>query len=92
MGWGPAPVGVEHPRGTTVLVLGILSLMACGLLGPFAWKMGATALDEMDAQPEANWSNRGNVTAGRICGIIGTAFLAIGVLFFVLSLLFVFSV
>ncbi len=85
-------MGVEHPRGTTVLVLGILSLMACGLLGPFAWKMGATAIDEMDAQPEVYWSNRGNVTAGRICGIIGTAFLAIGVLFFVLSLLFVFSV
>ncbi len=85
-------MGVEHPRGTTVLVLGILSLMACGLLGPFAWKIGATAIDEMDAQPEVYWSNRGNVTAGRICGIIGTAFLAIGVLFFVLSLLFVFSV
>lgn len=92
MGWGAAPSGVEHPRGTTVLVLGILSLMACGLLGPFAWKMGATALNEMDAQPEVSWSNRGNVTAGRICGIIGTAFLAIGVSFFVLSLLFVFSV
>ena len=82
------PQAVEHPDGTTVLVLGILSLAVCGLLGPFAWHRGSAVLREMDAQPERHWSNRGNVTAGRICGIISSAFLAVGVLLVVLWLLF----
>ena len=77
-GWGAPPR--EHPNGTAVLVLGILSLVACGVCGPFAWSMANTALREMDAQPGVTFSNRGNVTAGRICGIIGTAFLALGLL------------
>ena len=74
----------EHPQGTTILVLGILSLVVCGLLGPFAWVMGSKALLEMDASPGV-WSNRGNVTAGRICGIISSCLLAVGI---VLAILF----
>lgn len=39
-GWGMSGWGLtssrEHPDGTTVLLLGILSLVVCGLLGPFA--------------------------------------------------------
>ncbi|HEY3482639.1 MAG TPA: hypothetical protein VGL02_27450 [Streptomyces sp.] len=35
-GYPPPGYGVEHPQGTTVLVLGILSLVICGVLGPFA--------------------------------------------------------
>ena len=75
-GWAGTPR--EHPNGTTILVLGILSLVACGVFGPFAWAMGNTALREMNADPGVTWSNRGNVTAGRICGIIGTCFLILG--------------
>ena len=67
----------EHPNGTTVLVLGILGLVACGLIAPFAWSMGNKALREMGAQPQVTWTNRGNVTAGRICGIIGTCLIAL---------------
>jgi hypothetical protein len=65
----------EHPAGTTVLVLGILSLVICGLLGPIAWVKGNNAKREMDAQPGVQWSNRGSITAGRICGMIATIFL-----------------
>ena len=72
----------EHPQGTTILVLGILSLVVCGLLGPFAWSMGSKALREMDASPGV-WSNRGNVTAGRICGIISSCLLIAGVAFLI---------
>ena len=43
-GYGAAGVPQEHPKGTTILVLGILSLVLCGLLGPFAWNMGNQAL------------------------------------------------
>jgi hypothetical protein len=60
-----------HPRGTTVLVLGILSFFCFGIiLGPIAAIMGKNALDEIDANPQA-YTNRGQVLAGMICGIIG---------------------
>jgi hypothetical protein len=71
--------GREHPQGTTVLVLGILSLVLCSILGPVAWVMGNNAIREMDADPLAVWSNRSNITAGRICGIISSVLLMIGV-------------
>jgi hypothetical protein len=73
----------EHPAGTTVLVLGILSLVICGLLGPFAWAKGNTAKREMDAQPEVRWSNRGSITAGRICGMIASILLMVTVALFI---------
>jgi hypothetical protein len=70
-----------------VLVLGILSLVVCGLLGPVAWSMGSKALREMDADAGVTYSNRGSVTAGRVCGIVGTVFMAIGVFVFALVIL-----
>jgi hypothetical protein len=70
---------VDHPQGTTILVLGILSLVICGLLGPVAWVMGSNALQEIDRNPLA-YSNRGSVVAGKICGIVATVLLAIGIL------------
>ncbi len=79
---------VEHPNGTTVLVLGILSLVVCQVLGPFAWKMGNTALREMDARPDLVYSNRGSVTAGRIIGSSSTGLLGLGAVFFVIWLVF----
>jgi hypothetical protein len=80
-GYGPR----EHPQGTTILVLGILSLVVCGLLGPFAWSMGNSALQEIDANPSA-YSNRGSVVAGRICGIIATCLLILGAVIAVLAI------
>jgi hypothetical protein len=74
----------EHPAGTTVLVLGILSLVICGLLGPIAWVKGNNAKRDMDAEPEVQWSNRGSITAGRICGMIATILLIVAVVAFVL--------
>jgi hypothetical protein len=69
----------EHPQGTTILVLGILSLVLCSLLGPFAWVMGSRARKEMDASGRV-YSNAGNITAGWICGIISSALMILGVL------------
>jgi hypothetical protein len=60
-----------HPRGTTVLVLGILSLFCFGIiLGPIAIALGKSALNEIDANPAA-YSNRGMVLAGFVLGIVG---------------------
>jgi hypothetical protein len=75
-----------HPQGTTILVLGILSLFICPfILGPIAWVMGNNALAEIDRNPAA-YSNRGNVNAGRICGIIGTILGALIILFYILAI------
>ena len=77
-------VPVEHPQGTTILVLGILSFAVCGLLAPVAWVMGNSAIREIDANPTA-YSNRTNVQVGRILGMVYTilvilAFVALGLL------------
>jgi uncharacterized membrane protein YphA (DoxX/SURF4 family) len=63
----------EHPRGTVILVLGIISLLVCSfVLGPIAWVMGSQAKREIDSDPTTTYTNRGNVNAGRICGMIAT--------------------
>lgn len=72
-------------RGVTVLVFGILGLLACQLFGIAAWVMGNEDLRQMDA----GWmdpSGRDMTNAGRICGMIGTAMLIIPAIFIVLML------
>ncbi len=80
--WG-MPASYAHPRGTTVLVLGILSIVLLPLLGPFAWAMGRKAIREVDAAPHPT-SNRSTLQAGMILGIIGTVLFALGVLWFII--------
>jgi hypothetical protein len=81
--YGQVPYGAypvqDHPQSTMVLVLGILSLLLCQVVGPFAWVMGNRALREIDASG-GQIGGRGTVQAGRICGIIATIFLALGLL------------
>ena len=74
--YGYGPPQYEHPQGTTVLILGILGIVACQILAPFAWVIGNRALAEIDANPGA-YSNRGLVVAGRICGIVGSVLLGL---------------
>jgi len=71
----------EDSQATTVLVLGILGLVLCQFLGPFAWSMGNKELAAIDAgrrPPE----NRGTAQAGKVLGIIATVLLIVGVVFF----------
>ena len=79
----------EASQSTTILVLGILGLVLCQVLGPIAWVMGNKELEAIDSgrrPPE----NRGTANAGRILGIIGTIFLAIGVIGLIIFFLFFF--
>ena len=82
----------EHPSGTTVLVLGILGLVlgfACCIgfvLSPIAWVKGGKARKEMATQPGVYWTNKGSVTAGWICGIVGTCIVGVGILIFLILL------
>jgi hypothetical protein len=78
--YGPPPP--SHPQATTILVLGILSLVLCGILGIPAWVMGNRALREIDASGGAI-GGRSQVQAGRVCGIVATVFLILGVVFLV---------
>lgn len=64
-------------RGTLILVLGILSLVVCGPLGIFAWIMGSGDLKEMGAGIMDS-SGRGNTQAGKICGMIATILMLVG--------------
>lgn len=69
----------EQSQATTILVLGILSIVCCGLLGIAAWVMGNNelkAIDEGRRAPE----NRGTANAGRICGIVGVVLSALGLI------------
>ncbi|HSO49229.1 MAG TPA: DUF4190 domain-containing protein [Acidimicrobiia bacterium] len=73
----------EASQATTVLVLGILGVVLCQFLGPFAWSMGNKELQAIDAgrrPPE----NRATANAGKILGIISTVLLAIGIVFIIL--------
>ncbi len=87
-GYGaPPPPGggmggpVDHPKGITILVLGILSLVCCSPLGIAAFVMGNNALKEIDADP-ARYGNRQIIVIGRILGIIGMVLLVLSLIWF----------
>jgi hypothetical protein len=75
--------GKEPHRGVLILVLGILSLMVCGIIGIFAWMMGKRDLElirsgKMDKDGEAL------TKVGYILGIIGTILFLLWLVVFVL--------
>jgi uncharacterized membrane protein YjgN (DUF898 family) len=73
----------EASQATTVLVLGILGIIICGILAPFAWNMGNKELAAIDSgrrPPE----NRSTANAGRILGIVGTVLLGVAIVVLVL--------
>ena len=74
-------------RGTLILVLGILGLVICGPLGIAAWIMGSGDLKQM-AAGTMDPSGRSTTQAGKICGIIATILLILGVIVGVLFLVF----
>jgi hypothetical protein len=65
-------------RGTTVLVLGVLSIVICTILGPIAWSMGSEEMKRVDAG-QAPPDGRSAAQAGYICGIIATVLLILTV-------------
>ncbi len=76
----------EASQATTALVLGILSIVICQVLGPFAWSMGSKEMQAIDAgrrPPE----NRGTANAAKILGIVGTVLLGIAVIGIILFFL-----
>ncbi len=77
-------------RGSAILTLGILSLTICLtslVLGPLAWAMGQSDMNEIRAG-RMDPAGEGSTNAGRICGmiatILGASVLGVYLLFFVL--------
>ena len=77
-GYQPA-YAPDHPKATTALILGILGIVVCGFVAPFAWRIGKTTVDEIDAS-QGRLGGRGAAQADYILGLIGTALLALGLL------------
>jgi len=66
---GYGPIAPDHPKATTVLVLGILSIVVCGVIAPFAWVIGNQVIREIDASGGAV-GGRSNANVGRILGMV----------------------
>ena len=74
-------------NGVLILILGILSILGIPILGPVAWIMGNKGLEAID-RGGADFQQRQNTVIGRICGIIGTVLLILGVLGFIAYTMF----
>lgn len=69
--------GATRSDATTVFILGILGIVLCQILAPFAWAKGNTYRDVCmihGIQPD------GLGTAGRVLGLVGTVLLALNLL------------
>lgn len=79
---GTVPFGIappDHPQATTALILGILGLVLCQLLSPFAWWIGQRTVSEIDASG-GRLGGRSAANAGRVCGIVGSVLVLLAVL------------
>lgn len=78
--WDPTPQQIRgvryHPKATTILILGIVSIVLCAPLGPLAWTMGNTAMREIRFSGY-HYANEGTVQAGRILGAIASILIAV---------------
>ena len=83
-GYGPAQYAYypESSQATTALVLGIVSIVVCGLCAPFAWYIGNEEIRAIDAG-RRDPGNRGTAQAGRIIGMIVTILIGLAILLLV---------
>lgn len=72
----PYPIPREHPEGTLVLVLGVLSLV-CSPLGFVAWYLGSKAERQIELSGIV-YSNAGNIKAGKIVGMVTSILTMVG--------------
>ena len=69
---------VDHGQATTIFVLGLISIIACNLLGPVALIMGNKYRKQC---AEAGVPPEQLGTIGWILGIVGSVFFALALLF-----------
>jgi len=79
---------LPNPPGAVAgLVLGIISVVTCGVpTGPFAiWQ--SRVADRAIKESPAAYGNKGLVTAGLVLGIIGTVLLVLWILYWIFIIL-----
>ena len=76
----------EQDRSTLILVLGIVTLVACQVLGPIPWIMGKNDLEKI-RQGRIAAQAEPLTKAGMICGIIATALFVLGLIFIIFQVL-----
>ena len=88
-GGQPPMGGGPMVNGQTIMVMGIVSIFCFGIvLGPLAWVQGNAALKTLDTYGDPT-GQRSPVTTGRLCGIIGTALSAVGLIGYLIFFLLV---
>jgi hypothetical protein len=80
------------PNATTVLVLGILSIVICFITGIIALVLAKKDMDLYRANPTAySEASLSNLKAGRICAIIGIILQGLGLLIYILFFVIFFA-
>ena len=75
---------VEPHRATTVLVLGILGLVCCGVCGIIAWIFGNEDIRKMN-NGQMDMSGYDTTRIGRLLGIIATVLWIVGVAIYAMA-------
>ncbi len=85
-GFGMAGYGAQtHGTATTALILGILSLVCCGLLGIPAYILGRRAEREIQASG-GRLTGEGLAQAGWLLGVVSIVLMILGLLFFAIAM------
>lgn len=87
--WGP-PGANNHPRATAALVLGILGVCGFAVLGPFAWAIAQSSLNESRHSPYPV-TNHGNLVAAKVLGIISSTFMVLGIFWVFMVMVAIFT-
>ena len=78
----------DHPKAQTSLVLGILGLVLCQVIAPFAWSTGKKTVNEIDASG-GRLGGRSQAQTGYVLGIVGSVILIAGAGLMVVYLVFI---
>ncbi|HNU86959.1 MAG TPA: CCC motif membrane protein [Ferruginibacter sp.] len=77
------------PNATATLVLGILSIVVCFICGIIALVISNKDVSMYRANPELySEASYNNIRAGRICSIIGIALQVVGLIFYLVVIVF----
>jgi Domain of unknown function (DUF4190) len=83
----PVAPGRKAEGAIAALVLGIIGIIFCPLCAPVAWGLGRKAERLVDASGRT-LGGRGEATAGKVLGIIGTCLMIIGIIAFIALIAF----
>lgn len=79
----------QLPNGTTTLVLGILSIVICFVCGIIALVISNKDIAMYKANPGLySTASYNNIKAGRICAVVGIALQVLGLIFYILIVVF----